>query len=396
MTWFHLLTFGGWLGVILAASLLRGRPFAIAAGVLMGIYSLLALAMAPYGLPLMPAFTALHVAVYVNFAALAYPRMRPLVYRLLVSWPASFFVAGTLLALPWALARSFGSHPWAPWLPYALGAVGLLQSLTGREEEIDLVIGGPPETTSVLPHAHGSAREERPLRIVQITDPHLGPFMSVERLRRVAARAVSKQPDLILLTGDFLTMESQSDPELLRRAFEPLREMPGKVFACYGNHDHEAIETVTKALAENGVTLLVDEERVVLTEAGPVQIVGMDFVRRDRHAHLQRVCAEHPRRPGVTRIVLLHDPGAFRHLPEGEGDLVLSGHTHGGQVGLVSLGLSWTFLRLFGLRIPDHGFWARGRDRMYVHRGTGHYGFPLRLGVPSEESFLRVHRVAPG
>jgi predicted MPP superfamily phosphohydrolase len=94
----------------------------------------------------------------------------------------------------------------------------------------------------------------------------------------------------------------------------------------------------------------------------------------------------------MTRIILLHDPGAFRHLPEGEGDLVLSGHTHGGQVGLVSLGLSWTFLRLFGLKLPDHGFWARGRDRLYVHRGTGHYGFPLRLGVPSEESVVRVHR----
>ena len=396
MTWFPLLTLGGWLGVILAASLLRGRPFSIAAGILTGIYSLLALAMAPYGLPLMPVFTALHVAVYINFAALGVPRMRPLAYRLLVSWPASFFVAGTLLALPWALARSFGFHPWAPWLPYALGAIGLFQSLTAREEEIDLVIGEPAFTTSVAPHARGSAREERPLRIVQITDPHLGPFMSVERLRRVAAKAVSKNPDLVLLTGDFLTMESQSDPELLRRALEPLRAMPGKVFACYGNHDHEATATVTRALADNGVTLLVDDERVVDTDAGPVQIVGMDFVRRDRQAHLQRVCAEHPRKPGVTRIVLLHDPGAFRHLPEGEGDLVLSGHTHGGQVGLVSLGLSWTFLRLFGIRIPDHGFWARGRDRMYVHRGTGHYGFPLRLGVPSEESFLRVHRVAPG
>jgi predicted MPP superfamily phosphohydrolase len=123
----------------------------------------------------------------------------------------------------------------------------------------------------------------------------------------------------------------------------------------------------------------------------------MDFVWRDRKAHLERVCAAHPRKPGHTRIVLLHDPGAFRHLPEGEGDLVLSGHTHGGQVGLVSLGLSWTFLRLFGIRIPDHGFWARGRDRMYVHRGTGHYGFPLRLGVPSEESVVRIHRApSPG
>ncbi len=201
---------------------------------------------------------------------------------------------------------------------------------------------------------------------------------------------------MILLTGDFLTMESQSDPDLLRRALEPFRAMPGKVFACYGNHDHEAIDTVVTALADNGITLLVDDEQVVQTDAGPVQIVGMDFVWRDRQAHMERVCREHPRKPGTTRIVLLHDPGAFRHLPEGEGDLVLSGHTHGGQVGLVSLGLSWTFLRLFGIKIPDHGFWARGRDRLYVHRGTGHYGFPLRLGVPSEESFLRVHRaVAP-
>jgi predicted MPP superfamily phosphohydrolase len=107
---------------------------------------------------------------------------------------------------------------------------------------------------------------------------------------------------------------------------------------------------------------------------------------------MQRVCTSHPRISGTTRIVMLHDPGAFKHLPEGEADLVLSGHTHGGQVGLLSLGLSWTFLRLFGISLPDHGFWARGRDRMYVHRGTGHYGFPLRVGVPAEESILRIHR----
>ena len=69
---------------------------------------------------------------------------------------------------------------------------------------------------------------------------------------------------------------------------------------------------------------------------------------------------------------------------------MLAGHTHGGQVGLVSLGLAFTMLRAF-VKAPDHGFWARGTDRLYVHRGTGHYGFPLRLGVPAEESLLRVH-----
>jgi predicted MPP superfamily phosphohydrolase len=393
MTWLPLLTLAGWLAVVVVASLLRGRAYATMLAILVGLYSLLALSMAPLFRAALPVFVALHAAVFVNFAVLARPRMRPLLYRWLVSWPASFFVAGTLLALPWALARAFGFQPWAPWLPYALGAVGLLQSLTAREEEIDLVIGGSEHAPSVAPHPRGDARVQRPLRIVQITDPHIGPFMSVERLRRIAARAVEKRPDFIVLTGDFLTLESQSDPELLRRALEPLRAMPGKVFACRGNHDLEAPATVASALAANGIDLLVDEAREVSTEAGAVQIVGMDFVWRDRQSHLRRVCDAHPRKPGVTRVILLHDPGAFRHLPEGQGDLVLSGHTHGGQVGLVSLGLSWTFLRLFGIRIPDHGFWARGRDRMYVHRGTGHYGFPLRLGVPSEESVLRVHQV---
>jgi predicted MPP superfamily phosphohydrolase len=395
MTWFHVLTLSGWLGVVLAASTLRGRRFATASSILLGIYSLLALAMRPAFASIMPIFVALHVTVYVNYVALARPRMRPLVYRLLVSWPAAFFSAGTLLSLPWAIPIALGFHPWAPWLPYALGALGVLQSLTGREEEIDLVIGDAVGSATVLPHPLGKMRVERPLRIVQITDPHLGPFMSVARLRKIAARAVSKAPDAIFLTGDFLTMESQADLDGFTRALEPLRAMPGKVFACNGNHDHEAPDTVARGLAANGVTLLVDDERTIETDAGPVQIVGTDFVWRDRAAHLARVCQEHPRKPGMIRVILLHDPGAFRHLPAGEGDLVLSGHTHGGQVGLLSLGLPWTFLRLFGLKLPDHGFWSRGTDRLYVHRGTGHYGFPLRLGVPSEESVVRVHRVLP-
>jgi predicted MPP superfamily phosphohydrolase len=198
----------------------------------------------------------------------------------------------------------------------------------------------------------------------------------------------------VLLTGDFLTMESQSDPELLAAALAPLRGLEGRCFACFGNHDHEAPDTVRGALERAGITLLVDDARELRTPAGLVQIVGMDFVWRERKEHLARVDAAHPRVPGALRIVLLHDPAAFRHLPEGAADLALSGHTHGGQVGLVSLGLEWTMLRVF-MNAPDHGFWARGSDRLYVHRGTGHYGFPLRLGVPGEESVLLVHSGQP-
>jgi predicted MPP superfamily phosphohydrolase len=379
-----------------ARSLAGGRLVRV--GVVLGVYSLLALAMGPSFRRIAPAFLALHVTVYVNFVLLSRPRMRPFAYRLLVSLPAAFFSAGTLLSLPWAIPLALGFHPWAPWLPYALGAVGVLQSLTAREEEIDLVIGDGSASASdrVLSHPRGALRVPRPLKVVQITDPHLGPFMSVARLRRITERAVSRAPDVIFLTGDFLTVESRADLEGFTRALEPLRAMPGRAFACHGNHDHEALDTVAKGLAANGVTLLVDDERTLETGSGPLQIVGADFRWRDRALHLARVCKEHPRRPGMTRIILLHDPGAFRHLPDGEGDLVLSGHTHGGQVGLVSLGLSWTFLRLFAPKLPDHGFWARGKDRLYVHRGTGHYGFPLRLGVPAEESVVRVHRAVGG
>ncbi|CAN5274016.1 hypothetical protein BH09MYX1_BH09MYX1_02490 [soil metagenome] len=332
----------GWLLVVIAALVFRNRAFAAFAGVFTGIYTLSALGLAPlfaWNAITENTFVVFHALVYVSFIALSRPSMHGLPFRLLVSWPAAFFAAWTLLGIPWAIASAIGFHPWGAWLPYALAAVGLYQSLAAHREEVDLVVYERDEVDGVVPHPRGKHREERPLSVVQITDPHLGPFMSVERLRSIAQRAVDAKPDLIFLTGDFLTMESQRDPTLLKRALEPLRAYEGKVFACNGNHDHEAPRTVADALAANGIRQLVDEATTVCTDAGPVQIVGMDFAWRDRAERLAAVCAENPRISGHLRIVLLHDPGAFRHLPVGEGDLVLSGHTHGGQVGPPQLGL---------------------------------------------------------
>jgi uncharacterized protein len=177
---------------------------------------------------------------------------------------------------------------------------------------------------------------------------------------------------------------------VLARALAPLGALEGRVFACMGNHDHEAPRHVADCLARVGATLLIDQLVVVETEAGPVEILGIDFRFRERDRHLASVAETFPRTAGLTRIAMLHDPGAFRHLPAGTADLVLSGHTHGGQLGLLRLGLPHTVVSVLG-GIPDHGLWARGTDRLYVHRGTGHYGFPLRLGVPAEESLLLVH-----
>jgi predicted MPP superfamily phosphohydrolase len=392
MTWFLGVSAAAWLLVVVLALLLRSRAYAVFRGVTLLFHVLIASALFPRSGALAPLFLYLHAAVFVHSIALVRPRMRPLAYRAFVSIPAAFFGAGTLLALPWALAIGLGFEPWAVWLPYAAALAGVIQSLSARAEEVDVVVADGHMVEGLQRRVAGPARVERPLCIIQITDPHLGPFMSVERLARICRRAVERRPDLVFLTGDFLTMESQSDPAILARALEPLQALEGRVFACFGNHDHEAPRVVVSALESIGARLLLDDAAVVDTTAGPVQVVGMDFAWRNRAEHLRRVCEAHPRRAGVVRIVLLHDPGAFKHLPPGEGDLVLSGHTHGGQVGLLSLGLPWTMLRLI-MNAPDHGFWARGTDRLYVHRGTGHYGFPLRLGVPAEESLLRVHAV---
>ncbi|APR82487.1 putative phosphoesterase [Minicystis rosea] len=376
--------------IVLTAHRRRGALYARFAAVLLGIHTLVASGLVRHTGVLFPAYAVLQLAVFVHFFMLTQPRMRPLAYRVFVSLPASYFVAATFLAFPWAIAAAFGLRPIGFWIPYVIAGIGLIQSLSARRDEVHVVIDRAP-VEGVRRHPHAAPREGRPLTIVQLSDTHLGPFMSVPRLRGFCERAVAAQPDLVLLTGDFLTMESQETHAHLEDALAPLRALPGRVFACHGNHDHEAPALVARALASVGATLLVDEATVIETEAGPVQIVGMDFHFTARKERMAAVCAENPRVDGALRLVLLHDPGAFRHLPEGEGDLVLAGHTHGGQLGLVSLGAVWTVLRLF-VDMPDHGLWARGPDRLYVHRGTGHYGFPLRLGVPAEESILRVHR----
>lgn len=376
------------LGVVAAVGL-RSRPYAIFRAVQLSLHTALVLPMLErLDVPL-PVFIYLSATVYLSALLPLAPRLAGPWVRALITVPSAFFVSGTALALPWVICGLFGFELGLPALPYALSALGVLQSSWTRPEIVNVVLndGDVPQLSR---HRTGALRVERPLRLVQITDPHIGPFMPPERLARICQAAVDKQPDLILLTGDFLTHEAHHDPDLLRHGLEPLRALPGRVLACLGNHDYEAPDIVRNALDHAGARLLVDECTVVETEAGEVEVIGAAFVWQKRAEHLAGLMARFPRSTGALRLLLLHDPGAFKHVPPGAVDLVLSGHTHGGQVGLLSLGLPWTMLRLF-VKMPDHGLWARGTDRLYVHRGTGHYGFPLRIGVPAEESLLLVH-----
>lgn len=396
MSAFSLASLLGYLAVVAITARNRGRTFAIFIGVILGIFTLVSIGMRP-ALGQLPGIERaawllpyLQASVYVHFLAYQRPRMRNAAWRFLISVPASFYAAGTLLAWPWALFAAFGLPLPLPYLAYAFALLGVVESFFTPESVRNVVLDAV-DAGRLRRYPLGHANGDRPaLSLVQITDPHLGPFMSVARLSRICKRAVERNPDLIFLTGDLLTIDSNRAPEALERALAPLSAARGKVFACLGNHDHEAPEVVRRALAAHGVRLLVDEAEVIDTPIGRVQVLGIDYRFRGRKAHMADVFAHNPRPHGALRIVLLHDPGAFSRVPHGEGDLVLSGHTHGGQVGLVTFGLPWTFVSIVS-SMPDHGFWARGRDRLYVHRGTGHYGFPLRVGVPAEQSLLRVH-----
>ena len=414
---FRLLALATFLLVPLRAYNRRGRNYAIFGALILGfalpgaavtISRLTAWLPEPWAAAAAAGFLWGMAATALHLAYLVRARLRNRLFRALISVPGQAFVAASLMAGPWQLllwptraALEAGGFEtlsvasrWLDLVPYAVGMLSVATSTRRVPEWVRVTLAdeGPAELTRVPVERwrrHPPAPlARRPLRIVQISDPHLGPWHSERRLRRTIERLIALNPDLVLLTGDFLTMEGNASRGALARALAPLEPLRERCFAIFGNHDHEAPEEVKSALQAVGVTLLIDAEARIDTPVGPVQILGADHVWRDHAEHLGKLFATYPRLDGQLRLLMLHDPSAFHHVPAGEVDLTLSGHTHGGQVGLLSLGFDWTVLH--GSRWPDHGLFARGASRLYVHRGTGFYGFPMRIGVPGELSILEL------
>lgn len=407
------------IGLPMYAARVRGRAYAI-----FGLVTLLlsfpgALAMHARIAAWLPpalvpaahaAFAYAFLAAGAHLVSLVRARLRPPFFRWLVSIPGMAFIAAGSLSGLWLLALlplrgalhalqlegALTALRWLDLVPFAVVSGSVVTSLRLPRETVrirlDEAVHGELVRVPVERHRRRSAppATTRPLRIVQIADPHLGPWQPERTLHARVGELVAHGPDLVLLTGDFLTMEGMGSPGALARALTPLRALPGRCFAIFGNHDHESPDEVRSALASNGVRLLVDEEALVDTPAGRVQLLGADYVGRGRKEHLARLAARFPRCGDALRVLLLHDPLGFPLAPRDDADLVLSGHTHGGQLGLVSLGRAWTVLSR--TRWPDHGLFGLGRGRLYVHRGTGFYGFPLRIGVPGEMSVLEISR----
>jgi uncharacterized protein len=234
----------------------------------------------------------------------------------------------------------------------------------------------------------GWPRELDGLRVVHLSDIHVGGGMNRERLQRVAELTNACRPDLVAHTGDFLTHRSGDFDAPLYEALARVRAPLGQ-WACLGNHDYDDPERLVRRLADAGVTVLRDRMTRIAVAGRALEIGGSEFAfgAGGRAARYERLVASWTPRDGSPRLLLNHDPIAFTWVPEQAADLVLSGHTHGGHVG-VQLGASHAITVIGLLGLPDQGLFARGDMRLFVTRCVGFYGYPMRVGIPPEIAVL--------
>lgn len=250
-----------------------------------------------------------------------------------------------------------------------------------------------------VPIAHLSSELEG-LTIVQLSDIHLGRWVGQERVRRAVQLANSLQPDLVVLTGDFV-YRSAEHAASCAQGLSRLRSRNG-VYAVLGNHDlWEGADEVAESLRRVGIEVLRDGEVAIEANGVRLWLLGVDdpgygFTRgwgRDELESvwegglpwLRRALKALP--PDEVKILLLHNPDFARVLPEGL-DLILSGHSHGGQVRLPFLGPLFTGVR----REYASGLRQEGATWLYINRGIGVIFPPLRLFCRPEITLLRLRK----
>jgi len=266
-------------------------------------------------------------------------------------------------------------------LPFAASASGVSTSYDFRVEEREVVVPGWPRALDGL-------------RVAHLSDIHVGGGMTRERLLRVAELTNGCRPDLVAHTGDFLTHQRGDFDAPLYEALARVRAPLGQ-WACLGNHDYDDPGRLVRRLGDAGVVVLRNRLTRVEVAGHPLELGGAEFMfgPTTRAAAYARLFATWGGRDGGPRLLLNHDPTAFAVLPDGAADLVLSGHTHGGHVG-VQLGPSRAVTVVGLLGLPDQGLFARGDMQLFVTRCVGFYGYPMRVGIPPEIALLVLR--APG
>lgn len=242
-----------------------------------------------------------------------------------------------------------------------------------------------PEVTDNVIWLHRLPRAFEGLKIVHLTDIHHSLFTPLEEVERAVHLANRLGPDLVALTGDYVTL-SPAFIGPVARALGKLRARLG-VFAVLGNHDFQVDPVeVTRALRSHHIRVLRNAKHPIRAGQRTLWVLGVDDLwwnSDDLPAALESVPSRDP------RILLCHNPLGIWEASVHGIDLVLSGHTHGGQVRLP--GFRSLYRSKLGERFVE-GWNRLNGTQIYVSRGIGKVVVPIRVGCPAEIAVLRLHR----
>jgi len=232
------------------------------------------------------------------------------------------------------------------------------------------------------------------LKIVQISDIHAGSFASSTPMTTVLLLVESIDPDLIVITGDFVNFHPNELPFIVPQ-LSNLKAKYG-VYACLGNHDHymrqNEHEILLEIIKEAGIKLLINENETITIKNEKLQIAGCDNSSyRMSFGNIPKTL--YGLKNYLPTILLCHDPTNWDKEIRKKtfADLTLSGHTHGGQVGIELFGETLTPARL---SYKQFAGLYRDRDQyIYVNRGIGTVAVPVRIGINPEITLLTLRAI---
>lgn len=298
-----------------------------------------------------------------------YPLMTSWIFYLL--YAVMIFVALDLLRLIPAV-RPFLAPSWPLAGAFVLVMVGIFTwaGRTYREKvrvPLDIAVEKP------LP---------RPLKIVGLSDLHLGYTIGRDELKGWVDLVNAEKPDLVLIAGDIV--DGDVRPVVADAMAEVLNQIEAPIYACLGNHEYIGGEAQQRQFLSQTKVQLLRDSAVLVDDA--FYIIGRDDETNGARKSLQQLTAGLD--PTKPILLLDHQPHHLEQAERAGIDFQLSGHTHRGQVFPINLIVD-------GMYEQSHGYHRRGKTQYYVSSGIGLWGGKYRIGTQSEYVVINLHSVAP-